>query len=246
MDTRSDRTVCYRWYEHSEALFLLSFNITGIHAGKTVPIVRGGETTRMEENEFYAIETFGSTGRGYVHDDMETSHYMKNWDVSHVPLRYIFSWLFRPIGLLNIMAIVWQVGEIETVVECHQSEFWNAGLLPSLVGSTGPNQVLDGAERPVRQRDRGSLSTSLRYKGLLHGPVGAHHPPATDMQRSHQPRNRLLILSLIRIISFVLSKLTWGIFTVFFAYHFYCPLNDTEIFVLAMTSCHQSCFQPLG
>ena len=48
---------------------------------------QGGEATRMEENEFYAIETFGSTGRGYVHDDMETSHYMKNFDVGHVPLR---------------------------------------------------------------------------------------------------------------------------------------------------------------
>ena len=43
----------------------------------------------MEENEFYAIETFGSTGRGYVHDDMETSHYMKNFDVGHVPLRLV-------------------------------------------------------------------------------------------------------------------------------------------------------------
>jgi len=58
-----------------------------IHAGKTVPIIKGGEAIRMEENEFYAIETFGSTGRGYVHDDMETSHYMKNFDVGHVPLR---------------------------------------------------------------------------------------------------------------------------------------------------------------
>ena len=37
-----------------------------IHAGKSVPIVKGGEATRMEEGEFYAIETFGSTGRGYV------------------------------------------------------------------------------------------------------------------------------------------------------------------------------------
>ena len=35
-----------------------------IHAGKTVPIIKGGEATLMEENEFYAIETFGSTGRG--------------------------------------------------------------------------------------------------------------------------------------------------------------------------------------
>jgi len=47
-----------------------------IHAGKTVPIVKGGERTKMEENEVYAIETFGSTGKGYVHDDMDCSHYM--------------------------------------------------------------------------------------------------------------------------------------------------------------------------
>jgi len=41
----------------------------------------------MEENEFYAIETFGSTGRGIVRDDMDTSHYMKNFDAPYVPLR---------------------------------------------------------------------------------------------------------------------------------------------------------------
>ncbi|GFQ95033.1 methionine aminopeptidase 2 [Trichonephila clavata] len=58
-----------------------------IHAGKTVPIVKGGEATKMEEGEFYAIETFGSTGKGYVHDDMEVSHYMKNYEIGHVPLR---------------------------------------------------------------------------------------------------------------------------------------------------------------
>lgn len=34
--------------------------------GKSVPIVKGGESSRMEEGEFYAIETFGTTGRGYV------------------------------------------------------------------------------------------------------------------------------------------------------------------------------------
>jgi methionine aminopeptidase len=33
-----------------------------IHGGKSVPIVKGGEQTKMEEGEFYAIETFGSTG----------------------------------------------------------------------------------------------------------------------------------------------------------------------------------------
>jgi methionyl aminopeptidase len=37
-----------------------------IHAGKSVPIVKGGVETKMEEGEYYAIETFGTTGRGYV------------------------------------------------------------------------------------------------------------------------------------------------------------------------------------
>uniref|UniRef100_A0A7S0BE05 Methionine aminopeptidase 2 n=1 Tax=Rhodosorus marinus TaxID=101924 RepID=A0A7S0BE05_9RHOD len=58
-----------------------------IHAGKSLPIVKGGSGEIMEEGEFYAIETFGSTGKGYVREDMECSHYMKNFDVGHVPLR---------------------------------------------------------------------------------------------------------------------------------------------------------------
>ena len=33
-----------------------------IHAEKSVPIVKGGEQTKMEEGEFFAIETFASTG----------------------------------------------------------------------------------------------------------------------------------------------------------------------------------------
>jgi len=58
-----------------------------IHAGKSVPIVKGGEATKMEEGEFFAIETFGSTGKGYVREDYECSHYMKNFHAGHVPLR---------------------------------------------------------------------------------------------------------------------------------------------------------------
>lgn len=40
-----------------------------------------------QEGELYAIETFGSTGKGYVREDLECSHYMKNFDVGHIPLR---------------------------------------------------------------------------------------------------------------------------------------------------------------
>eukprot|EP01114_Cavostelium_apophysatum_P009659 TRINITY_DN2288_c0_g1_i1.p2 TRINITY_DN2288_c0_g1~~TRINITY_DN2288_c0_g1_i1.p2 ORF type:complete len:463 (-),score=141.48 TRINITY_DN2288_c0_g1_i1:2035-3423(-) len=58
-----------------------------IHAGKSVPIVKGGDQTKMEEGEFFAIETFGSTGRGHVNEDLECSHYAKKFDAGHVPLR---------------------------------------------------------------------------------------------------------------------------------------------------------------
>jgi methionyl aminopeptidase len=58
-----------------------------IHGGKSVPIVKSGDQTKMEEGETFAIETFGSTGKGYVHDEGEVSHYSKRTDVGHVPLR---------------------------------------------------------------------------------------------------------------------------------------------------------------
>ena len=74
-----------------------------IHGGKSVPIVKSNDQTKMEEGEIFAIETFGSTGKGYVRDDvrllllqisshtdakqMETSHYAKRADAPNVALR---------------------------------------------------------------------------------------------------------------------------------------------------------------
>ncbi|OAX81212.1 methionine aminopeptidase 2-1 [Emergomyces africanus] len=74
------------------------FEIHGGKNGKSVPIVKGGDQSKMEEGEVYAIETFGSTGRGYVRDDMETSHYAKVPDAPNVPLR-----LTSAKNLLNII-----------------------------------------------------------------------------------------------------------------------------------------------
>ncbi|KAJ9602041.1 Methionine aminopeptidase 2 [Cladophialophora chaetospira] len=58
-----------------------------IHGGKSVPIVKSNDQTKMEEGEIFAIETFGSTGRGYVTDDLECSHYALRPDAPNVPLR---------------------------------------------------------------------------------------------------------------------------------------------------------------
>lgn len=68
-----------------------------IHGSKTVPIVKGGDQTKMEEGDTFAIETFGSTGKGYVNEEGECSHYSRNPDV-RVPLR-----LARAKQLLNVI-----------------------------------------------------------------------------------------------------------------------------------------------
>ncbi|KAK1139046.1 Methionine aminopeptidase 2 [Aspergillus melleus] len=69
-----------------------------IHGGKSVPIVKGGDQTKMEEGEVFAIETFGSTGKGYVREDMETSHYALDPNAQPVPLR-----LSSAKNLLNVI-----------------------------------------------------------------------------------------------------------------------------------------------
>lgn len=59
-----------------------------IHAGKSVPIVKGADPKdKMEEGELFAIETFGSTGKGRVFNAPDCSHYMKNWDAPEKPIR---------------------------------------------------------------------------------------------------------------------------------------------------------------
>ncbi|KAI0472775.1 methionine aminopeptidase 2-like protein [Xylariaceae sp. FL0804] len=80
-------------------------NLTGhtilpysIHGTKSVPIVKSADTTKMEEGDVFAIETFGSTGNGYVHDEGEVSHYALRSDAPKVDLR-----LSSAKSLLNVI-----------------------------------------------------------------------------------------------------------------------------------------------
>ena len=64
-----------------------SINRYQIHGGKSVQLVKNNDQTKMEEGEYFAIETFGSTGRGHVIEEGECSHYAKIVDAPRVPLR---------------------------------------------------------------------------------------------------------------------------------------------------------------
>ncbi|KPV76503.1 uncharacterized protein RHOBADRAFT_52500 [Rhodotorula graminis WP1] len=69
-----------------------SINPFVIHGGKSVPIVAPYDDDpdndqKMEEGEYFAIETFGSTGDGYVRNADNCSHYAR-MDGVKAPLRF--------------------------------------------------------------------------------------------------------------------------------------------------------------
>ena len=60
-----------------------------IHGGQSIPIVAKSDfaNDKMKEGVFYAIETFATTGKGYVVEDGECSHYMRVVGAEEPPLR---------------------------------------------------------------------------------------------------------------------------------------------------------------
>ena len=49
-----------------------------IHGDKQVPFVKNSSSQKMEEGEVYAIETFGSTGRGHLRDGVSSKTQQKD------------------------------------------------------------------------------------------------------------------------------------------------------------------------
>ena len=70
-------------------------NITGhnilryhIHGTKQVPFIKTKTSQRMEEGDIFAIETFGTTGKGYLRDDVGVYGYGRNENVSAAGLHH--------------------------------------------------------------------------------------------------------------------------------------------------------------
>jgi hypothetical protein len=137
-----------------------------IHAGKSVPIVKGGEATKMEEGEFFAIETFGSTGKGYVREDLECSHYMKNFDVGHVPLRL-------PRSKQLLASIDRNFGTTAPTPVCPRShESRVPGVTSAAAGTSTPSRLCVGR---VGHRVGGSARTQETLGGFRGGLWGSGH-----------------------------------------------------------------------
>ncbi|KAI9512893.1 methionine aminopeptidase 2-like protein [Russula earlei] len=64
-----------------------SIELYKIHGKKSVLLVKNDDQTKMEEGEYFAIETFGSTGRGRVVESGDVSHYAKIYDASQASVK---------------------------------------------------------------------------------------------------------------------------------------------------------------
>ncbi|KAG6842449.1 hypothetical protein C0991_007579 [Blastosporella zonata] len=53
-----------------------SINLYQIHGGKSVLLVKNDDQTKMEEGEYFAIETFGSTGRGRIVEYVSANYWV--------------------------------------------------------------------------------------------------------------------------------------------------------------------------
>jgi len=58
------------------------------HGDKQVPFVKTQTTQRMEEGDVFAIETFGSTGKAYLRDDVGVYGYGRNEHASAAGLHH--------------------------------------------------------------------------------------------------------------------------------------------------------------
>jgi len=98
--------VSSRFFRHFTDLLLVkpianfsghSIDLYRIHGGKSVMLVKNDDQTKMEEGEYFAIETFGSTGRGYAvesvsrrscrRDDWLNSQYYR--ETAHIMRKFI-------------------------------------------------------------------------------------------------------------------------------------------------------------
>ena len=99
-----------------------------IHGGKSIPFVKNSDQSKMEEGEVFAIETFGTTGRGYLRDDVSFPPPMQArrpncGSGGHLLLRAESR---CPTGG------IFTPGLCQASAQDDQREFWHVGVLPSL------------------------------------------------------------------------------------------------------------------
>ncbi|KAG6919026.1 hypothetical protein DXG01_009736 [Tephrocybe rancida] len=176
-----------------------SINLYQIHGGKSILLVKNDDQTKMEEGEYFAIETFGSTGRGRIVEGGECSHYARVYDAPHVPLRLTSAksllktinksfgtlpWCRRYLDrigeskyLLALNHLVAQATEVTGDVLSHH--VWGPRKKSWGIEMTIVSSIMRGAGRHSSLVDIATIRTLMSIGGLVPLPSDALVTPVT-------------------------------------------------------------------
>lgn len=112
-----------------------------IHGTKSVPIVKhfgsDRDETKMEEGEYFAIETFGSTGRGRVIEEGACSHYGLS---KNLPERYSLRWV-SPFAAFKHFIDRTQPPIGPFTAQVVTKELWHFTVLQAILGPIGRKEL---------------------------------------------------------------------------------------------------------
>ena len=164
-----------------------SINRYQIHGGKSVQLIKNNDQTKMEEGEYFAIETFGSTGRGHVVESGECSHYAKITNAPHAPLRSVAfrTSLYSPDDAPSVYRLTSAKSLLRTITKefgtlpfCRryldrvgESKYLLAVGGTRMIKSATADASLHTAEQSGRPGYRAGLSSPLRGKRCYDGAI---------------------------------------------------------------------------
>lgn len=165
-------------------------NITGhnilryhIHGDKQIPFVKTKTNQRMEEGDIFAIETFGTTGKGYMRDDVGIYGYGRNENVSAAGLHHASAKSLLKTIDQNFGSIVFAKRYLERLGVKNYHLGMRSLIQNGIVESYGP--LVDVPGSYVAQFEHVSILITT-YKILLTLPQDC--APATQLQRGRISR----------------------------------------------------------
>ena len=172
-------------------------NITGhnilrykIHGDKQVPFVKTPTVQRMEEGDVFAIETFGSTGKAYVRDDVGVYGYGRNEHASAAGLRHASA-----ISLLktideNFGTLVFSRRYLEHIGAKNYHLGMRSLVSNGIVESYGP--LVDVPGSYVAQFEHVSMVHELKTVKYANAIFQIDGSAPAQLQRGDLPRRRFL------------------------------------------------------
>lgn len=134
----------------------------------------------MEEGEHFAIETFGSTGRGHVIEEGECSHYAKVVDAPHVPLRSVLSRFSGKADSSDVVQPVLRLTSAKSLLKTINKEFGTLPFCRRYLDRAGETKYLLAVCRAPGSNSRPLTPHTPQLNNLVGQGILQDYPPLCE------------------------------------------------------------------